>query len=349
MLAGISYVPLLHSKRAEIKAIEKLDDFVKDNIFFIIVMRPWPNAGQLSAMIEKIDAVIGNRRFALDLDESKFNVASDLDAQEQFNQLFSPNDSFSNYYRMIESLSGAVPVLQVKAVEPHIGEQFEKVDALGRGVVIRIERDKPDILDQVFQHAHVDDTLFAVDVGWQKDVLQQEMWASQIISRITDWNENAEISCLSSSFPDSFNHIEHRGSFTIDDRELFNRLRQRNNIADLIYGDWGSTRKSNEGGGGTPPARIDLAGDRDWTSYRITGPERTYREIATRAVADDGWSDVQDCWGKYSIECTALGVPNGIRGTEGAALSRINLHLTVQSQFGDEAVDVPDQPFVDNF
>jgi hypothetical protein len=139
--------------------------------------------------------------------------------------------------------------------------QFDRIDELHRGVIVRIQRGYTGSIQEILDSGRlvVDDVLFVVDAGWSTDILSQEIWSSSMVRQISDWEPSAEIACISSSFPNSFSHIEYKGSFFIDDRELFSRLVRHHNSAHLIYGDWGSTRQPEEAGGGTHYDRIDIA------------------------------------------------------------------------------------------
>lgn len=351
MLQGIQYVPLLHSKRAELKALKNLDRTTRDRIFSIIAVRPWPNTKNFSAILPHLNLAMAGYRHGFDLDRDKRgNVKTEPSATE-FESLFDEAGGFRNYYDLVRTHEDRIPVLRDSAGKfVELDAQFDQIDDMHRGVIIRLQKDCCEDIDSVINSGRIiaDDVLFAVDVGWSLDVISQEMWASQIIAKITDWDESAEIVSLSSSFPNSFSHIEHKGAFSIDDRELFDRLVRRHNAARISYGDWGSTRRSEEQGGGTHYDRIDTARPGEWVSFRQTGTEVGYQIIAKRTVADTIWSALPVCWGRHSIECTALDIPGKIRGVEGAIASRINMHITAQANLGG-AVPPADEPYVDNF
>jgi hypothetical protein len=351
MLQGIQYVPLLYSKRAELRALKHLDKSTRDRIFPIIAVRPWPNAKEFSAIIPQLDNSLQARRHGLDLDRDKRGKVNIEPASSQFEELFNPDDGFRAYYDFIAANPDRVPVLRdFEGRFVNIERQFDHIDSLHRGVIIRLHRESCDDVADVIKSDRLvpDDTLFVVDVGWSLDVISQEMWSSNLIRLITSWDDSVEIACLSSSFPNSFTHIEYKGAFSIDDRDLFNRLVRRHNSAHLIYGDWGSTRRSEEQGGGTHYDRIDTAGGGEWVSFRQTDDESGYQVIADRTVTDIIWPSLPICWGRHAIECTAMNIPGRIVGTESAISSRINMHLTAQANLG--AVEPPpDEPYTDKF
>lgn len=351
MLQGTEYVSLLHAKRAEIRALRWLDKATRDRLFAIVVLRPWPQANHLSLALERVDEAVGDYRYGLDLDRHKRGLPAEKPAGAEFEGLFSSENGFGNYYRLIRAKAGRIPVLRdVNGEFFAVDAQLDQIDELHRGVIVRIERAHTRGITALLRNGRLnpEDTLFVVDAGWSLDVLAQEAWASSIIAAITEWDETAEIACLSSCFPNSFSHIDYKGTFSIDDRDLHRNLVRRHNAASLTYGDWASTRASEERGGGTPYDRIDVARAGEWVSYRQSGEEVGYKVIADRVVADATWPSAPACWGRYSIECTAQGTPGGITGSELAASCRINMHLTSQAAAGGGIVD-HDEPFEDNF
>jgi hypothetical protein len=349
MLQGIEYVPLLYTKRAEIRALENLDSSTRAKFFPILCVRPWPNAHQFTAIEPYLESATAGFRHGIDLDKDKRGHVNVQPCAAEFSALFDAQNGFSNFYDFVGSHADRVPVLRDSQGNfAQLDEQFDHIDELHRGVIIRVLRGNTVSIEPVLSSGRLipDDTLFVVDVGWSLDVLQQEAWVSNVISQITDWDPTVEIVVMSSSFPNSFTHIEYAGSFSNDDRELFGRLVQQHNIARLIYGDWASTRLSEEQGGGTHYDRIDTASLGEWTSYRQTGDESGYKVIADRILADQRWQSLADCWGKHRIECTSLDIPNRIVGTESAIATRINMHITAQANQGDVPT-VPDEPYID--
>lgn len=349
MLQGIEYVPLLYTKRAEIRALENLDSATRARMLPILAVRPWPNTQQLGAIEPYLESATAGFRYGVDLDKDKRGHINTHPCAEQFEELFDSQGGFSNYFGFVESDPDRVPVLRdSQGSFTELQAQFDHIDDLHRGVIVRVRQGYTISIDEVLASGRLipDDTLFVIDVGWSLDVLLQEAWASALIHKITAWDASVEIVVMASSFPNSFSHIDYHDSFYNDDRELFARLVQSHNIAHLIYGDWGSTRLSQEQGGGTHYDRIDTARQREWTSFRQTGTETGYKVIADRILTDQRWGSFPDCWGKHRIECTSLDIPGRIVGTESAIASRINMHLTAQAS-PDQVVTIPDEPYVD--
>lgn len=355
MLENYPYCPILHARIAEIKALAQLPSATKDRIFPLIVARPWANARQLNRTWEKISDAIGNRRFGLDLDRTRYGRESDRPAQSEFDDLFDRRGGYANYYDAVRQIDQALPVLRVEDDGPaRFSVQAGHIDDIERGVIVRLQYGAVNnpiaVARQVIDR--FDDISFFIDVGWSRDIIGREFWASGIISAIVEMRPETEIVVSGSSFPDSFAGIGERGEFRVDERFLFSDLVRQHNAAVLIYGDWGSTR---------PPTtesvpmrnipRIDLPTASNWLSFRRDPDleDEDYEEIARRVVNDPEWRNVPDIWGAFTIDWTANGEPGAIRSPATAAAARINIHLHKQALFGAGEVIVDgDEPFTDD-
>ncbi|MDH7975670.1 hypothetical protein QH494_26085 [Sphingomonas sp. AR_OL41] len=356
MLENFSYCPILHARVAEIKALFQLPAASKDRLFPLIVARPWPNANFLVRTWEKIAEAFGTRRFALDLDRSRRNSGGNRPAAAEFDRLFLEAGGFENYYAMIADIPAAIPVLRVAGGGvPQFEQQAVHIDALERGLVVRLEYDTVTnplaIVDQVLARFEDDVTIF-VDAGWSNDLLSREVWVSGIVQRITDIRPEVEIVVNGSSFPSSFVDIGDRGEIPVRERYLYNNLTRRHNAAILIYGDWGSTRPPSDPVPMKNIPRIDLPENIDWISFRRDrdlDDDEDYSDIARRVIADPSWPADLNIWGTYIIECTANELPGAIRSPAVAASARINIHLHRQAFFGaDNIVGDGDEPFTDD-
>jgi len=201
---------------------------------------------------------------------------------------------------------------------------------------------------EIFPFGEID-ALFLVDATWGRDILQFENWSQSTVEKILSASPEAEICCLSSSYPRDFSDVKRRGVFTNDDREMFDRIRRRHNQARLTFGDWASTRPSEEKITNQPRPRIDLPTPREWVSFRLDDKEEgRFRAVASRAMKDRVWLETPDCWGKRAIELTELDRPGRITSDHTATVARIQLHMTIQAM-GGMIVDLPDQPYRDDF
>ncbi len=355
MLENFSYCPTLHARVAEIKALFQLPAPTKDRLFPLVIARPWPNANQLVRTWEKVFEALGGRRYALDLDRTRRNSGSSKLAAAEFDHLFDSTDGFANYYTQVRAIGPALPVLRISGGSAiQFEEQAAHVDALDRGVIVRIEygvvTDPIGLVDQVL--ARFQDVAIFVDAGWSNDILSRELWASGIIERVSQMRPEVELVVSGSSFPDSFVNIDERGVNPVSERFLYGNLVRRHNAAILVYGDWGSTRPPSDPIPMRNIPRIDLPTGNEWISFRRDREqvvEEDYSDIARRTVADPAWPHDLNIWGTYTIACTAEDLPGAIRSPAVAAAARINIHLHRQAFFGaPNDVNDGDEPFTDD-
>lgn len=338
------------------KALAQLPAAAKDRMLPILISRPWPNANELQRTWEKIDEALGGRRFALDLDVSKYQSGSKKTAAEQFDILFEPDDGFAHYYSMVAEVEAAVPVVRVTGgTVREVDRQIEHIGALERGAVLSLRYGSitnPITAIDAFADLLDDNFLIVLDAGWSNDLLSREAWLSPIVRHITDLRPETEIVMAGSSFPDSFARIGTRGVAPVEERYLYDALVRRHNAANLTYGDWGSTRPPGDPVPMINVPRIDLPLDREWTFLRADRDEdETYADVAERALRDPNWPADLDIWGTYMIECTAEDLPVAIRSPGTAAAARINIHLYRQAYFAEPEVPSgdEDEPYEDEF
>jgi len=351
MLAGKTYAPILHARSVEVKAFEKLPEPTKDLIFPLVVARPWPNAKHLSKTWEKLTAAFGHRRFAIDIDPFKRHSDSEKPAAAEFRALFDPTDGHNAYYQQVGEIEEAIPTLQFN--EGHIedlGRQLEHASELDRGIVLRLQHgiaEQPVATVRRVIASFPETTIF-LDAGWSNDLLGRELWASGIIEAVSESEAEREIVVAGSSFPESFRKLA-RDEWRADERVMFDNLARRYNSVVLTYGDWGSTRLPRSPTPmGTIPPRIELPRSREWICFRQEGSE-SYREIASRVLADAAWPADLLIWGTYLIAATAEGLPDGIKGQTAAAAARVNIHLHRQAHFGASgSFGDEDEPFTDD-
>lgn len=349
MLEGKTYCPVLHTRVAEMKALQMLAPATKDLIFPLVVARPWPNAKRLEKTWEKFTEAFGDRRFALDLDPFKRGSVN-AEAGREFDALFDGRGGFERYYHAVSELDFAVPVVQFedRAIR-ELDRQIEHIDELGRGAVLRIQQGRvADPITSLNAIAdRVGDIVVWVDLGWTRDLLQLELWASQIVEHVGRIRPETEVVFSGSSFPASFDQTD-RASVRAYERDIYDTLVRTNNAVNIRYGDWGSTRAPQDPKPMKIVKRIDLPVTRDWIYFKDDGAE-TYQDIAARVIADPSWPSTLHVWGTYVIEGTAEDVPGSIRGQAAAAAARVNIHLHQQAHYGG-APDpgASDEPFTDD-
>jgi hypothetical protein len=347
MLEGRTYVPLLHARLAEMRALRELPTSTKNLIFPVIKIRPWLNAKQLQKVFQVIADGFGDRAFGLDLDRKKFDPQSVKQAHQEFAKLFDSEDGYAAYYGCVAEAANRIPVLRRNGNTPELERQLDHVVELDRGVVCRIEVDQPGDYIQVaqaFAARAIENVVFVMDGGWRLDVLNQAAGATILTNGVLDVSEEFEIVVAGSSFPNAFADMGDRAEFPINERILFQSVRQNINRGNLYYGDWGSTRPPTDPVPMTNVPRIDMARRENWTAWRSEGGE-SYADIAQRVLADQIWTGDTSLWGAYMIASTAQGLDPAIRAPAMAAAVRVNFHMNVQARFdAPDGLVIEDEP-----
>lgn len=348
MLEGRSYVPLLHARLAEMRALKELPASTKNLVVPVIRIRPWLNAKHLDRVFEVIADALGERAFGLDLDPFKYNPASERDSYQEFARLFDPSNGYSAYYDCAEEELNRIPVLRRTDGETiHLEDQLDRVEEIDRGLMVRVLLRSPGDYLRVAQEClerELQNTVFVFDCGWRRDVLDQAAACTGIVERLLALSDDFEIVVAGSSFPDSFTGLGDRFQLPVAERLLFQEVRRNLNRGTLVYGDWGSTRPPTEPVPMMNIPRIDRAARLNWTCWRSDDGE-SYRDVAERVVDDDLWNEDSGLWGDYMIASTAEGLDPCIKSPAMAAAVRVNLHMHIQAHFEEQdSASIPDEP-----
>ncbi|TPG43554.1 hypothetical protein EAH79_07350 [Sphingomonas koreensis] len=340
MLQLRPYVPLLKTGVAEIGAYRALFPDVKAQTFPIFNVRPWPRANHLQLTIDRVRDAASGHPFGFALDSDRFRHANAKPAQAEFDLLFEERRGFGRYYNLIEQIDDAVPVLIPTTSADTLLLQIGNAERLDRGLIIHQRRGSTiplsDMILRLPPLPH--DTVIVIDAGWSRNYLELEAWALPVMTRVHEALPDAELVIMSSSFPDSFSHIVGNAEEEGTERRLFSAARQRFQKADITYGDWGSTRPGQRGGGGGEiPSRVDVPTMTSWQIFRAN-PDNDlgFSEMAWDAQHHDCFGPSPDCWGKQTIAITNdRGA--GVTSRQVAAQARINMHMTIQSEVSSVA------------
>lgn len=348
MLEGREYVPLLHARLAEIRALRELPDSTKNLFVPVVKLRPWLNAKELSRAVAVVEEAVGERLYGFDLDESKYSLNPDATkvAHVEFSTLFDPHEAFRNYYDLVAAGENRIPVYRNLSTSDNSFDQLEHIISIDRGVFVKIN---------VFQSAGlsalagkiktlgISNAVFVIDCGWGRDILSASSAASEIAKMLIEISDDFEIVIAGSSFPQSFSGLGERFITPAIERALFAEVRRQVNYPRLIYGDWGSTRPPSDPVPMRNIPRIDTARADDWVSWRSEDDE-SYVDIAERAVKDAAWDGKIGVWGEYMILATAAEEEVRIKSPAMAAAVRVNLHLHQQANFDKpDAIHIGDE------
>lgn len=303
-------------------------------------LRPWVTANRLQSALDKLGEAYGERPYFLTLSEPEAPVGR-REVHDELDLLRSPRNGFGEWCQFVEDRGNIVPSLQLTDV----GEfdlQTERLHALGRGVIVHIERAAFPFIKAIAARTAAgtsqgENVFFVLDFGRQsKTFLLQQVEVMGYVTEILRLAPHARIAISASSFPDTFTSIK---SQSIYERELFEALKKRLGRA-LIYSDRGSARAERQtGGGGVPAPRIDYAGGDEWHFFRADGEGRraaAYEGQAQKLIDDkEVWDENLRVWGTQMIERTALGDEGAIVSAARATAARINIHLHRQTFYDD--------------
>ncbi len=125
----------------------------------------------------------------------------------------------------------------------------------------------------------------------------------------------------------------------IYERRFFNEVREQLPGSNLIYSDRGSARAERQnGGGGAPAPRVDLATVGQWGFFReidVGDRDQAYFDAATRAINSPYWDEDLHVWGTQMVQRTAAGDETAIVSPARSTAARINIHLQQQLFYDD--------------
>lgn len=353
-----NYLPILAISTAEMSALEQLPDKDKNLLLPIFPLKGWVGSKTLDKTISRIELSIGSRPWIADIDRDfVFNnkkYLADPDSQrevfKEVDELLDPTNGYENWVQYIKELDDVViPTLQTYDVE-QIGQQIHALSNLDRGLVVhlKIKKDPTDRINIILKSLienKVRDLLILLDFEdiMRSDVLQSEQYG-MLVSRLSKLLPNAIFATSASSFPSSFSG-SYRGELPIYERQLHTAVCKLCEGVRVIYSDRGSARANKtNGGGGTPPARIDYPLRNDWRYVRkefqdpnnVPEQERytLYKEAATEIVESDYWNPSLRLWGVQMIEKTVeFRDKYCITSANRATAVRINIHLYQQLHY----------------
>ncbi len=347
LLQGRTYVPLLHARQAEMRALREIPGEARSRLLPVIRLRPWMNSKTLQKAFENIDVATNGEQFGLDLDIFANDPASTKPARIEFSQLFDAHLGFSRYYDAVEEGVNRIPVFRdLAGPNPQIPLQIERVRDLKRGLFVRVNVNHPGRFIEVAQRCidnDVDNVVFIFDCGWNTNLLPQAAISAGLINTLLDVTEDYEAVIAGSSFPDAFGGHGSRFPILAEERPLYQAVQGAVNRAQLVYGDWASTRAPVDPTPMKNVPRIDTAELNRWNCWR--SDDEDYQEVAERVVDDPLWNGNMDIWGDYMIQSTAEGEEPSIKSAVMAAAVRINLHMIAQAGFENpNQIHLGDEP-----
>jgi hypothetical protein len=337
---SVSYLPILALKPAEMRALEELPDHTKNTMLPLIPLRPWVGSHRLQSSLDRIDVSYTERPVLVEVGERE--VPKSRPVFSELEELRDPSDGFANWCEFFDSDSAElfIPVAQIGIDPLEERLQIQRLNGLGRGLAIHVERHAfgslailASVVSDLTDGGR--DVCFIIDYGAVR--ADHLLIAAQTVGIIDTIRARAPLSVVSpsaSSFPQSFANLPRQ---MIYERRLFEEVAGQLGSTGLIYGDRGSARADQlSGGSGVIPARIDYPEFDQWTFFRS---EETglfgYIEQARLLMDSDLWNGDLRVWGTQMIERTARGDSSAIDTPGKSTSARINLHLQLQTFYDD--------------
>lgn len=335
-----SYYPVLRTRPAELKGIEKLSDDYKSQILPLFTLGKWPKAQDFKRVAAKVSEIF-QYPFLLDL-TSESNIFP-----EELAALRSPDNNFENWIAFCQSVPNAIPVVQKNPQMrlPSFVKQAENIEQLFGKLAFRITDYQADVRNVISALAALDDpenAITFIDAKYIRNSYAATVAAViSIINQIRTEIPEAIICLLSTSFPASVASYAidngQRGSLEILERQLHTDI-GGSSIA--IYGDYASIHGMIYDD--APEimrwaARVDYPKELTWYFERVPkGTSRSDFELAAeRVLALHPEIAESDLWGETMIFKTAKKLVTKEIGFAPASwiAVRVNIHLAKQINF----------------
>lgn len=366
------YVPILAIKPGEMAALEQLPDKDKDLLLPLFPIRGWSSAHKLSNALVKIYKCIEDRPWIADIDESFLTDNKtflftgehpEKPVYQEIKDLLKPDEGYENWFNFLVEHKRAIPCLQCGDLD-NLWLQIHRLSSLQRGLVLRIcaddsYADKHDLIIRTLAENTEEQILVIYDLGSIDHNYEERLpLLSAFMMEARKMLPKAVMAISASSFPTSFSGM-HKGESSIYERILFNKINDSAIFGPLIYSDRGSARaQKQDGGGGTPPPRIDYPLKKDWRFVRREVDDNipnskalrraAYVEIANEIVKSGYWIPELRLWGTQQIELTAEGNDFAIYTAQRSTAARINIHLYTQLHYNEKYEEIStDEEWVD--
>lgn len=333
-----SYIPILKTTDAELKAYSFLADSAKDQtmpLFELTKARRTKSDrfGNIHKRMQKLASLTDGRRFILDL-----TIKQDL-SNYQIEDLLDPDNGFENWIDFLSNYQD-LDIVPMVHIDPE--------DLLQTAALVKKLKSYPLIALKI-EH-------FDSEIDTYLKVMTAEMTASQSALVIIDaeyithsdyreavtqikervkqanaFKDKIELAVSSSSFPKSVpNHTsnchDHEGDFAKLEPTLFDDVNASTEL-DLVYADYASVHPIRyDTGGGTWVPRVDfpLWGRYIYTRYRRK--DGGYIRAAKAMLSHPKYKRLE-CWGCDEIEAAAASSPNGLSPSYWISV-RANIHMT---------------------
>jgi hypothetical protein len=345
----ISYLPLLKTTEAELKAYLNLDDKVKDNVLTIFELTKSRTTkknqnGDIFIKIDKLKDLIEDRYYILDLTtEVKLSNAQIVE------MLTVRQNGFEKWCDFIRQMNNdkLIPVIHFvdDDTDKNITNQIKNLENISKYLCFRGDLFDVNLLDQIKVVLNAirgnEKLILVIDAKFVevKEINQVVDAFDKIISQIPSSKKIKIIAPLMSGFPASVISSGYGGNeygdFKIAEvdvsKNLISKLNSKN-ITNVFYSDFGSVHPFRYDTMATRwVPRIDYPLDDTFYYYRYRRDKGSYIKAAKKIISDTKYNKISSlsCWGEDEIEDASKGAPNGASPAYWISV-RINLYITRQ-------------------
>ena len=346
MLENLSYVPTLAIRASEMNGLEYLPGATKDRMTPCFLLAPWARSNSLGKAIERIERAFPSRPYILDIDRNYPIVDLDIRPQGELANLKSAGEFFANWREFVTEYENVIPCLQTNDQDRHeIEGQIDELQNIGRQFCVRIERERyPNNTDEcvaALNSVGSADYCMILEGGWARDPLTLAAWYQGIISvSLSEMQADVPIVVSCTSMPKMFSDFTGTTRVDFSNRELIRQVARITNRANIVYGDWGSTRpREPRQIMRRPVDRIDYATSDAWYIVRNGVGGWSFVDAARELInRGEIWSGDLQVWGEEMIRQTAINQNLGINSPQKNVAARVNIHLHRQTFYNEEDV-----------
>lgn len=350
MIQKPSYVPIIKTMDAELRALENLDDESKNGfvpLFELTKSRKTSKSpiGTIERRFLRLQEVFEDRPFILDLTSSEDQM------NEEIESLLDDASGFNNWCsfveRKVDEVDGnLIPVVHVydDSLEAEVSSQVRRLEGACGTVAFRMnpkDIEQLTFVEMILNSLEDRDNLIVVlDSGFigQGEGIMNALVVAATLNRIEAMHDSPFYVVASSSFPSSvmakgYHDDKNGGIFDLEELLLYQALGDEFDQDKVVYGDHGSIHPiRNPVRGGTWIPRVDMPLDSSILYRRYPREDGGYVRAAAAITMADEYDPIE-CWGDGQIIAAAAGAPNG-RSPSFWISVRMNIHLTRRVQLG---------------
>ncbi len=349
------YFPCLTIREAESRAVENLASPTKDLIFPIAKLQAWPRKKEgegtpIERSLKAFEDAYSGRPFALDLSKPRTDLDTDwaIQGRNELSQLLDPSNGHEQWCRLFLDRQHLIPTIQWTGDSNEILGQVQRLEQLGRGLVLRLRRTENwnfDKITALTTHNFKSNNLLVIFDCEQIEPREDlTVIGTSVQNALLSVNSilsggNRTYVLAGSSFPSSFADIHPEyANLPLRERQLFDLLKLSPPLLQagisLEYGDHASVYAADR-----PPAfrgapRVDYPTATSWIYHRT----RDGFDVAAKKVRNDPlWDDSLLCWGAQRIRTAVGGNMTGLNSQGPWVSIRLNIHLHRQAHMGSDA------------